>query len=375
VEPSDKEDKEEPAPHGRSRPLFVTLTFLLCSGAFLLELYENGQTYASDTPQGSEECHYRADFGRAVFCAASLSVNPLFGPTTDVLIKMGASESMLTVSNKEVWRLVTPMYLHGGVVHFALNMLVFVKFGVDMERTHGFARVAAIYLLSGVFGIMMGIALSPHTVKVGASGAIFGLFGALLGEVLQNWSLYRRPCAAVVQLLLGASLQLLLGTMPMLDNFSHFFGFLMGFLCSLVLLVLGRRTDAGKAAAPRCHQRLVQALATACILVCFAFALLSVFGPVNAGELCPRCDMISCIPFPWGCNPTKQGSCWAWDCTAAQAAGCSGSASWIGSKQNGTVVLGCRVGVTDMQNVEVWPVDLSRWGTPFLTELCQARCP
>jgi len=292
-----------------------------------------------------------------------------------VLIKLGASESTRTVVHGEVWRLVSPMYLHGGLVHFALNMLVFVKFGLPVERVHGFLRVAAVYLLSGVFGIMMGLALSPHTVKVGASGAIFGLFGALLGEILQNWGVYRRPCAAVTQILIGTILQLALGTMPMLDNFSHFFGFIMGFLCSVVLLVMKRQTSTGERVDTRCHQRLFQVAAALCIGVCFVFALVAVFGPVDAAELCPRCDMISCIPFPWGCDAEKQGSCWGWDCSAAEVAGCSGSASWTGSPLNGTVLLGCPTGIGSSQDVKVWPTDLSDWGNSVLTDLCKAHCP
>jgi len=349
------------------------LTFLLNAAILLWEFFENGRANGGD--EGSPECLYRLQLGSAVFCAASLAINPLFGPTTDVLINMGASDAVRTVAEGEVWRVITPMYLHGGLVHFGLNMLAFSKFGTDLERSHGFVRVAIIYLLSGIFGILMGVALSPHVVKVGASGAIFGLLGALLGEVLQNWGLYSRPWATVLPILLGTVLQLLLGTMPTLDNFSHLFGFIMGFLCSLLLLVMKRQTAGGKLLATRCHQRLFQVTAGVCIVVCFAVAIAVIYGPLEAGQICPRCDMISCIPFPWGCDSDREGSCWAWDCSETRVAGCQGSATWTGSARNGTVTLGCPVGITALRDVEVRPVDLSHWGSSDLMRLCKDHCP
>mmetsp|Transcript_69002 Transcript_69002/g.195554 ORF Transcript_69002/g.195554 Transcript_69002/m.195554 type:complete len:288 (+) Transcript_69002:595-1458(+) len=286
---------------------------------------------------------------------------------------MGASLATLTVGKQEVWRLVTPMYLHGGVVHYVLNMVVLLQFGIEMERNYGFLRVGAVYMLSGIFGVVASAALAPHTVSVGASGAIFGLFGACLGQVLQNWGLYKRPCLALLQLLLGAALQLLLGTMPMLDNFAHFFGFLMGFLCSLVLFVLRRQTTSGRGVATRPHQHLLQFAAGLSAAALLLIGLAVLFGPADANELCPWCDKISCLPFPWGCDPEAQGSCWGWDCRAAELAGCSGQAAWTGSPQNGTVVLRCPE-MERSRQVTVQPVDVTTWDIPALTSLCRDHC-
>lgn len=358
----------------RHLPIFSAVTLLLCTAAMVWELYENGRLHGSDDGSASAACHFRLKVSEALFCAASFSINPLFGPMTDVLVKLGGAEGRLIVEGGEVWRLIAPMYLHGGVVHFAMNMLVFCRFGFEMERTYGFARVAVIYLLSGFFGLLMGVALSPHSVSVGASGAIFGLFGAMVGEVLQNWGLYRRPCCALVQLLMCVIVQLLLGTMPMVDNFSHFFGFVMGFLCSMVLLVMKRQTHDGRQLTTRCHQRFFQVAASACVVTCLLLAVLLTFGRMDAKELCPRCDMISCIPFPWGCDQEEQGSCWGWDCLAAELAGCSGSASWRGTLQNGTVVLGCPRGLGQTEDVQVWPVDVSHWDNSALMHLCKEHC-
>jgi len=86
--------------------------------------------------------------------------------------------------------------------------------GLPLERTHGSIRLGLIYMVSGIFGFVMCAALSPHTITVGASGAIFGLIGAGLAEVILNWSVYPNPCRLLLQLALGAFVQLLIGTMP-----------------------------------------------------------------------------------------------------------------------------------------------------------------
>merc|ERR1712190_534631 len=150
------------------------------------------------------------------------------------------------------------MYLHGGFVHCLCNMIALLVLGLPLERTHGSIRLGLIYMVSGIFGFVMCAALSPHTITVGASGAIFGLIGAGLAEVILNWNVYPNPCRLLLQLALGAFVQLLIGTMPILDNFTHFFGCCMGFFCALVLLLLQRETSSGRRLQAKWYQRAIQ---------------------------------------------------------------------------------------------------------------------
>ncbi|MEV8249951.1 rhomboid family intramembrane serine protease [Microbacterium sp. NPDC076768] len=80
----------------------------------------------------------------------------------------------------EPWRLVTAMFVHGGFIHLALNMLALWMLGQSLEPMLGRGRFLAIYLISGFGGSVMVACLAPLTSTVGASGAIFGLLAALL---------------------------------------------------------------------------------------------------------------------------------------------------------------------------------------------------
>jgi membrane associated rhomboid family serine protease len=83
-----------------------------------------------------------------------------------------------SVANGDVWRLVTGGFLHAGIFHLAMNMYALYWLGQMLEPVLGNARFGALYaasLLAGSFGALL---VSPHSVTVGASGAVFGLMGA-----------------------------------------------------------------------------------------------------------------------------------------------------------------------------------------------------
>jgi hypothetical protein len=67
-----------------------------------------------------------------------LSVNPMIGPSAETLLRLGAKESYLIVQENEIWRLVSPMVLHAGVIHFLLNMFALWYVGKAIEQIHGF---------------------------------------------------------------------------------------------------------------------------------------------------------------------------------------------------------------------------------------------
>lgn len=80
----------------------------------------------------------------------------------------------------EPWRLLTVLFVHGGIVHLGLNMLALWMLGQTLEPMLGRARFLALYLISGLGGSVVAACLAPLTAVVGASGAIFGLMAALL---------------------------------------------------------------------------------------------------------------------------------------------------------------------------------------------------
>ena len=101
------------------------------------------------------------------------------GNDTGVLIEYGANLDVL-VKNGEYYRLLTSMFLHSGLLHLFFNMYALYIIGPQVESFFGKTKYLIIYLLSGISGSLLSVAFNVNTVSVGASGAIFGLFGASL---------------------------------------------------------------------------------------------------------------------------------------------------------------------------------------------------
>ncbi|XP_030532892.1 RHOMBOID-like protein 3 isoform X2 [Rhodamnia argentea] len=145
--------------------------------------------YVNDCPKHHRTGGCVAKFlGR--FSFEPLRLNPLFGPSNPTLDKLGALDWEKVVHRHQGWRLVTCIWLHAGVIHVAVNMLCLILIGVRLEQQFGFVRIGIIFLLSGFGGSVLSALFIQHIVTVGASGALFGLLGAMLSELLTNWSLY-----------------------------------------------------------------------------------------------------------------------------------------------------------------------------------------
>jgi len=158
-------------------------------------------------------------------------IETLLGGSTevDVLIRMGAKYTPLIAAG-EYWRLFTSMFLHIGVTHLAFNGYALFVIGTELERLEGPGRFLAIYLLSGLFGSLASYALSD-SLAAGASGAIFGIIGALAAfflvhrERLGAWGSRRLANIGIVivfNLIWGFSQP------GRIDNYAHVGGLLAG---------------------------------------------------------------------------------------------------------------------------------------------------
>src|ERR1700688_2944215 len=98
---------------------------------------------------------------------------------TAVLIRMGANVSSL-VKDGEYYRLATSVFLHSGILHIFFNTYVLFALGGFFNRILGESQYAALFFISGIVGSLASIFVGKSTVSVGASGAIWGLFGASL---------------------------------------------------------------------------------------------------------------------------------------------------------------------------------------------------
>lgn len=81
----------------------------------------------------------------------------------------------------QLWRLISPIFLHIGWTHLLLNMFTLFFIGRQVEDVFGWRSFTLIYFISGIFGNAMSFLFSPQSLSAGASGAIFGLFGAVVG--------------------------------------------------------------------------------------------------------------------------------------------------------------------------------------------------
>ncbi|KAH9327326.1 hypothetical protein KI387_007504, partial [Taxus chinensis] len=123
------------------------------------------------------------------------------------------------------------------LVHLFSNMLSLVFIGIRLEQEFGFFKIGMLYLLSGFGGSLLSALFIQSNISVGASGALFGLLGAMLSELIANWTIYANKIAALVTLVVIVVFNLAVGLLPHVDNFAHLGGFMSGFLLGFVFLI------------------------------------------------------------------------------------------------------------------------------------------
>ncbi len=153
----------------------------------------------------------------------------------DAIIAAGALSRALVLRG-QWWRLVTPMFLHGSPGHLIGNMIALYVLGMACEHAFGSRKTLALYLWSGVTASLVSIALSPGP-SVGASGAIFGLMGAVIAVLSRHQHrFYVRDKRIGVVLAAWAVYTIATGLLsPYVDNGAHMGGFLGGALLGLRL--------------------------------------------------------------------------------------------------------------------------------------------
>jgi rhomboid protease GluP len=110
-----------------------------------------------------------------------------FKPLPSELLAWGANSAASVVEDRQYWRLLTATFLHGGFLHLALNMLGLWEAGRQLNRLHGNFQFLLIYFASALTGSALSLHFSAQqSVSVGASGAVFGVLGALLVAVYQH---------------------------------------------------------------------------------------------------------------------------------------------------------------------------------------------
>lgn len=138
------------------------------------------------------------------------------------------------VQNLELWRLITAAFLHVNIMHLLVNMYSLIIIGSQVETFIGRFKFVFIYIISAIVGNLLSLVFEANIVSVGASGAIFGLMGALL-YFGYHYRLYLSE-AIKTQIIPVIVLNLLLGFMVSgVDNAAHIGGLIGGYLASMAI--------------------------------------------------------------------------------------------------------------------------------------------
>jgi len=170
--------------------------------------------------------------------AAGNSIFSFGAISPQVLLALGARQAYYILAG-EVWRLVTSIFLHAGLLHIGLNMWVLMDIGPIVEEIYGSPRYLFLFVLTGVLsmGISMGwnlLAGGGYGMAIGASGALMGLIGLMLAVTTLRRGAEMRVMRS--QLIRWVFYIILLGVLvPNVDNAAHLGGLATGFLLGRVM--------------------------------------------------------------------------------------------------------------------------------------------
>jgi rhomboid protease GluP len=160
------------------------------------------------------------------------------GSTNDATMFAFGVKSNFEINNGEIWRFVTPIFLHFGLLHIAFNSYAIWIVGPQVEKLYGSSRFFFLYVMTGIAGVAASYWYHPDTPSAGASGAVFGLFGVLLVFSLK----YRSTIPAFFSKALGKGILLTVGInlvigymIPQVDNSAHLGGLIAGGLLAVVV--------------------------------------------------------------------------------------------------------------------------------------------
>ncbi|PRQ34120.1 putative peptidase S54, rhomboid [Rosa chinensis] len=287
-------------------PWFVVINIVV----FVITMFVN------NCPKNSDRCIARF-LGR--FSFQPFKENPLLGPSSSTLDKMGALEVQKMIHGRhQAWRLLSCMWLHAGVFHVLANMLSLVFIGIRLEQEFGFVRIGLVYVISGFGGSLLSALFIKNGISVGASGALFGLLGSMLSELISNWTIYANKLAALLTLIFIIVINLAVGILPHVDNFAHIGGFVSGFLLGFVFLIRPQykwvnqmNARPGSITTPvrskhKTYQYVLWVISLILLIAGYTLALIYLLRGVNLNDYCSWCHYLSCVPTSkWKCQPRQ----------------------------------------------------------------------
>lgn len=151
----------------------------------------------------------------------------LLGYDIPAILGMKVNQSIL---EGQLWRLVTPMFLHGSLLHIGFNMYALVVIGSGLEKRFGHFRFLLLYVMGSIGGNVFSFLFSPNP-SLGASTSIFGLLGAELVFFYQNRKMFGSGARRAIQnVVTVAAINFFIGLSPGIDNWGHLGGLMGGLI-------------------------------------------------------------------------------------------------------------------------------------------------
>lgn len=164
----------------------------------------------------------------------------IISPTPQELLEIGGNRRV-EIMNGEYWRLFTSIFIHGGILHLFMNLVGLGLGSSLLENLLGSVKLILVYLICGILASIASIYWHENTVSVGASGAIFGLYGLILAFTV--FKIYPNYMRGMTWMLLGlyAGISLLFGFLGGIDNAAHFGGMISGFVIGGILILTNKK--------------------------------------------------------------------------------------------------------------------------------------
>lgn len=147
------------------------------------------------------------------------------------MIRLGAKYGPLIYAG-EWWRLVTAMFLHAGLLHIGMNLWCLFDLGPEVEGLFGMSKYIVLYLVTGVLGYGVSLFWSPMGLSIGASGAIMGLIGILIGATFHHGRLGKEYRSMLWRWVIYIAI---FGLFFPVDNAAHFGGLIAGLILGYLI--------------------------------------------------------------------------------------------------------------------------------------------
>lgn len=171
------------------------------------------------------------------FIIMTLSGISIFAPTGQELMEVGALRRS-EVMDGEYWRLITSVFIHSGLMHLLMNLFALGLAAILLESTVGKTKLILSFLICGIVASCASIYWHESTISVGASGAIFGLYGLILAFTVFNiYSDDTKRLTGTLLLLIGGG-SLLLGIFGGIDNAAHLGGLACGTVIGMTFILI-----------------------------------------------------------------------------------------------------------------------------------------